>query len=78
GLSLRKVAAELARRGFYARNGATFAATQIRRMLAPQATQPEGGNDDPTAHHPCQSAHEGGPEVGQKKQRPSDDQSPGR
>ena len=34
GLSLRKVAAELARRGFYARNGASFEATQIRRMVA--------------------------------------------
>jgi hypothetical protein len=42
GLSLRKVAAELARRGFYARNGAQFEAEQVRRMVAAlQATQPE-------------------------------------
>lgn len=42
GLSLRKVADELARRGFYARNGATFDATQVRRMVAAlEATQPE-------------------------------------
>lgn len=34
GLSLRKIAAELARRGFYARNGEQFEATQIRRMVA--------------------------------------------
>ena len=34
GLSLRKVAAELARRGFYARNGAQFEAEQVRRMVA--------------------------------------------
>lgn len=34
GLSLRKVAAELARRGFYARNGAQFEASQIQRMVA--------------------------------------------
>ena len=42
GLSLRKVAAELARRGFYARNGAQFEAEQVRRMVATlEATQPE-------------------------------------
>ena len=42
GLSLRKVAAELARRGFYARNGAQFEAEQVRRMAAAlEATQPE-------------------------------------
>lgn len=34
GLSLRAVAAELARRGFVARNGRTFAATQVARMVA--------------------------------------------
>ena len=33
GLSLRKVAAELARMGFHARNGSTFAAAQVQRML---------------------------------------------
>lgn len=33
GLSLRKVAAELARRGFKARNSRLFAATQIKRLL---------------------------------------------
>ncbi|NCU20611.1 recombinase family protein [Candidatus Falkowbacteria bacterium] len=33
GLSLRKIAAELARMGFRARNGATFAAAQVQRML---------------------------------------------
>ncbi len=36
GLSLRKVAAELARCGLYARNGAQFEATQIQRMLLQQ------------------------------------------
>jgi DNA invertase Pin-like site-specific DNA recombinase len=34
GLSLRKIAAELQRRGFKARNGALFQATQIQRMVA--------------------------------------------
>lgn len=34
GLSLRKIAAELARRGFYARNGGQFEAAQIQRMVA--------------------------------------------
>lgn len=34
GLSLRKIAAELKRRGFNARNGAEFQATQIQRMVA--------------------------------------------
>ena len=34
GLSLRKIAAELQRRGFNARNGQTFQATQIQRMVA--------------------------------------------
>lgn len=34
GLSLRKIAAELQRRGFNARNGAVFQATQIQRMVA--------------------------------------------
>ena len=34
GLSLRKVADELARMGFRARNGSAFAATQVQRMLA--------------------------------------------
>ncbi len=33
GLSLRKVAAELARMGLSSRNGSTFAAAQIQRML---------------------------------------------
>jgi DNA invertase Pin-like site-specific DNA recombinase len=34
GLSLRGVAAELARRGFVSRTGGVFAATQIQRMVA--------------------------------------------
>ena len=34
GLSLRKIAAELQRRGFNARNGNAFQATQIARMVA--------------------------------------------
>lgn len=34
GLSLRKIAAELARRGFNARNGQSFQSTQIMRMVA--------------------------------------------
>lgn len=34
GLSLRKIAAELDRRGLYARNGQIFQATQIQRMVA--------------------------------------------
>ena len=34
GLSLRKIAAELDRRGLYARNGQPFQATQIQRMVA--------------------------------------------
>ncbi len=34
GLSLRMIAAELARKGFATRNGQTFAATQVNRMLA--------------------------------------------
>ena len=34
GLSLRKIAAELQHRGFNARNGAMFQATQIQRMVA--------------------------------------------
>ena len=34
GMSLRKVAAELQRRGFSARNGGLFQATQIQRMVA--------------------------------------------
>jgi len=34
GLSLRKIAAELQRRGKVSRNGATFQATQIQRMVA--------------------------------------------
>ena len=34
GMSLRKVAAELQRRGFSARNGGLFQATQISRMVA--------------------------------------------
>lgn len=34
GLSLRKIAAELNRRGLYARNGQIFQATQIQRMVA--------------------------------------------
>ena len=34
GLSLRKVAAELARRGFNARNGGAFQSEQVRRMVA--------------------------------------------
>jgi hypothetical protein len=34
GMSLRTIAADLARKGFKARNGQTFAATQINRMLA--------------------------------------------
>jgi DNA invertase Pin-like site-specific DNA recombinase len=34
GLSLRKIAAELQRRGFNARNGQIFQATQIQRMVA--------------------------------------------
>ena len=34
GMSLRKVAAELQRRGFSARNGQQFQATQIQRMVA--------------------------------------------
>jgi DNA invertase Pin-like site-specific DNA recombinase len=34
GMSLRKIAAELQRRGFNARNGALFQATQISRMVA--------------------------------------------
>lgn len=34
GLSLRKIAAELARRGFNARNGEVFQSEQIRRMVA--------------------------------------------
>jgi DNA invertase Pin-like site-specific DNA recombinase len=34
GLSLRKIAAELDRRGLYARNGQTFQATQVQRMVA--------------------------------------------
>ena len=34
GLSLRKVAAELSRRGFNARNGQAFQSTQIMRMVA--------------------------------------------
>jgi len=34
GLSLRKIAAELQRRGLNARNGAMFQATQIQRMIA--------------------------------------------
>jgi site-specific DNA recombinase len=34
GLSLRKIAAELDRRGLYARNGQAFQATQIMRMVA--------------------------------------------
>ena len=34
GMSLRKVAAELARRGFNARNGGVFQSEQIRRMVA--------------------------------------------
>lgn len=34
GLSLRKIAAELKRRGFNARNGQIFQATQIQRMVA--------------------------------------------
>jgi DNA invertase Pin-like site-specific DNA recombinase len=34
GLSLRKIAAELARRGFNARNGQAFQSTQIMRMVA--------------------------------------------
>ena len=34
GLSLRKIAAELDRRGLYARNGQVFQATQIQRMVA--------------------------------------------
>lgn len=34
GMSLRKVAAELQRRGFSARNGQPFQATQIQRMVA--------------------------------------------
>jgi site-specific DNA recombinase len=34
GLSLRKVAAELDRRGLRARNGLAFAAQQVQRMVA--------------------------------------------
>jgi site-specific DNA recombinase len=34
GMSLRKIAAELDRRDLYARNGQTFQATQIQRMVA--------------------------------------------
>ena len=34
GMSLRKVAAELARRGFNSRNGGVFQSEQIRRMVA--------------------------------------------
>jgi DNA invertase Pin-like site-specific DNA recombinase len=34
GLSLRKIAAELASMGFHARNGSTFAAAQVWRMVA--------------------------------------------
>ena len=34
GMSLRKIAAELDRRGLYARNGSQFQATQIQRMVA--------------------------------------------
>ena len=34
GLSLRAVAAELARKSLRARNGSTFAAEQVRRMVA--------------------------------------------
>ena len=34
GLSLRKTAEELARRGLYARNGEQFDSTQVRRMVA--------------------------------------------
>lgn len=34
GMSLRKIAAELQRRGFNARNGEMFQATQIQRMVA--------------------------------------------
>ena len=34
GLSLRAVAAELASRGFVARNGRAFAATQVKRLVA--------------------------------------------
>ena len=34
GLSLRKIAATLAQKGFMARNGKAFAATQIQRMVA--------------------------------------------
>jgi len=34
GLSLRKIALELARRGFNARNGEVFQSEQIRRMVA--------------------------------------------
>jgi len=34
GLSLRAIARELDRQGFVARSGKTFAANQIRRMLA--------------------------------------------
>jgi DNA invertase Pin-like site-specific DNA recombinase len=34
GMSLRKIAAELQRRGFNARNGQMFQATQIQRMVA--------------------------------------------
>ena len=34
GLSLRKVAVELQRRGFNARNGGLFQSEQIRRMVA--------------------------------------------
>ena len=36
GLSLRKVAAELAERGFCARNGKVFAPAQVQRLLAAQ------------------------------------------
>ena len=35
GLSLRKVAAELARLGFKPRNGASWYAQQVKRMVAP-------------------------------------------
>ena len=34
GLALRKIAIELDQRGFTARNGKPFQATQIRRMVA--------------------------------------------
>ena len=37
GLSLRAIGAELAKRGFNARNGSPFAATQVARMIAVKA-----------------------------------------